>query len=479
MPDDLASPVTDGFVDRLRAIVGDKGLITDEAEKAPYCRSWRDDWHGDVPVVIRPASTEEVSAVVAACAEVGVPIVPQGGNTGLTGASQPHPGGREIVLSLTRMNRIRAVDPLNDTITVEAGCILANVQRAAEEVDRLFPLSLAAEGSCAIGGNLATNAGGTQVVRYGNAKQLVLGLEAVLADGQVLSSLSGLRKDNAGYDLKQLFLGTEGTLGIITAATLKLVPRPTDSVSAFIAVPDPATALELLATAKKAFGEAVTRYELIQRRGVEIAVRHIDGVTDPVASPSPWYVLVELTGQGEPGGLKAGLEDWLATAFEDGRVSDGAIAGSEAQAEAFWHLRESLAEAQNADGASIKHDVSVPVSSVPDFIARADTALGEAYPGIQPLSFGHLGDGNIHYNPGQPAAWSAQGFMAERERINRIVHDLVIGYGGSISAEHGIGQLRREELAHYASPVALDLMRRLKRALDPDNLLNPGKVISP
>ncbi|MEO1223091.1 MAG: FAD-binding oxidoreductase [Pseudomonadota bacterium] len=463
----------------IREALGPAGIIDAPDELAPYCRSWRDDIHGRVPLVARPASTDEVARVVALCAEGGIAIVPQGGNTGLTGAGQPHDDASEIILSLSRMNQIRAVDPLNDTMTVEAGCVLQTIQEAALAVDRLFPLSLAAEGSCQIGGNLSTNAGGIHVVRYGSAKGLVLGLEVVLADGRVWHGLKGLRKDNAGYDLKQLFLGTEGTMGVITAAVLKLFPRPTDRATAFLAVEDPAAALTMLARAKAAFGEAVTAFELIQRRGVELAAAKLDGVSDPLEGPHPWYVLMELTGQSAPGTLDQGLETYLADAFEAGVVTDATIAMSDAHADRLWHMREGLAEAQNTDGVSIKHDVSVPVSSIPEFLARANEALLEAYPTIRLLAFGHVGDGNLHYNPAQPLDWEADAYRAERLRINRIVHDIVVDLGGSISAEHGIGILRKAELAHYADPVALDLMAKVKSALDPHDLLNPGKVFDP
>lgn len=477
MPDSPLPTEPESALTAIREALGPAGIVDDPAAMAPYCRSWRDDIKGRVPLVARPASTAEVASVVSLCAQAGIAIVPQGGNTGLTGASQPHDDCSEIVLSLGRMNRVRDIDPLNDTITVEAGCVLQSIQEAAAGVDRLFPLSLAAEGSCQIGGNLSTNAGGIHVVRYGSAKNLVLGLEVVLPDGRVWHGLRALRKDNAGYDLKQLFLGTEGTLGVITAAVLKLFPRPTDRVTAFIGVGDPDAALALLARAKTAFGEAVTSFELIQRQAVELAVAKLDGVTDPLNAPHTWYVLTELTGQSAPGALTEAMETFLAEAFEAGLVADATIAMSEAHAARLWHMREGLAEAQNANGVSIKHDISVPVSSIPTFLARANAALLEAYPTIRLLAFGHVGDGNLHYNPAQPLDWEAEAYRAERPRINRIVHDIVASLGGSISAEHGIGRLRKAELAHYADPVALDLMRTLKHALDPHNRLNPGKVI--
>ncbi|MEM7444825.1 MAG: FAD-binding oxidoreductase [Pseudomonadota bacterium] len=476
MPDTALATAQAGGLAAIRTHLGPAGFIDDPQEMEPYSRSWRDDFVGRVPLVARPSSTEDVAETVRICAETGISIVPQGGNTGLTGAGQPHDDGSEIVLSLSRMNKIRNIDALNDTMTVEAGCVLQSIQEKADKVDRLFPLSLAAEGSCQIGGNLSTNAGGIQVLRYGNAKSLVLGLEVVLPDGRVWNGLRGLRKDNAGYDLKQLFLGTEGTLGIITAAVLKLFPKPSDHATALVGLADPAAALELLARAKATFGEAVTSFELLQRFAIELAIEYVDQFSDPLADKCPWYVLMELTGQSKPGHLTAQLEQFLADALEAGLVSDGTIAQSDAQSNELWGMREGLAEAQNHIGVSLKHDISVPVSAIPAFLERAQAALLEAYPTIRLLAFGHAGDGNLHYNPAQPLDWDADAFRAEREPINRIVHDIVISLGGSISAEHGIGRLRKSELAHYADPVSMDLMRTIKRAIDPDNRLNPGKV---
>ncbi len=462
---------------RLRQAVGEKGYTCDPDEIAPHCVSWRDNWVGKVPMVVRPANTDEVAAVVRICAETGTPIVPQGGNTGVTGASQPHDDGSEIILSTSRMNRVREIDLLNDTITVEAGCVLADIQAKADEVERLFPLSLGAEGSCQIGGNLSTNAGGTQVLRYGNTRNLVLGVEVVLADGRVWNGLRGLRKDNTGYDLKQLFIGAEGTLGIITAAVLRLLPKPTDRVTAIAAVPDPATAAELLARARTVFGEQVTSFELMQRVCIDMDLAHVPGTVDPLADRHDWYVLIEVGGQGAPGTLRETVEDFLGAAAEASQVLDATIAASEAQADALWKLRDAVAEAQNHFGASIKHDVSVPLSRVPEFISRATEALEAAYPGIRIVAFGHLGDGNIHFNPAGPVDMAGEAFAAERATINRIVHDIVVELSGSISAEHGLGRLRREEARHYKPAIEMELMERLKRALDPDQILNPGKVI--
>lgn len=473
------APVPAALLDRIAAIVGPAGVIRDPAGMAPYCLSWRDDWRGRVPMVVRPGTTDEVAAVVAACAGARVPIVPQGGNTGLTGAGQPHDTNSEILLSLSRMNRIRGVDPTNDTITVEAGCILRTIQDAAAAADRLFPLSLAAEGSCQIGGNLATNAGGTQVLRYGSARARVLGLEVVLPDGQVWNGLRALRKDNTGYDLKQVFIGAEGTLGIITAAVLSLVPKPTDIQTALVAVPDPAAAVALLGRTRAAVGEAVQGFELIHRLGIDMTLRHIAGITDPMQAVHDWYVLVDVAGQSPPGTLAEPVGAMLGRALEDGLVLDAIIAQADRQRAALWRIRESIPEAQNHDGVSLKHDVSVPVSAIAPFLAEATAAVTAACPGARPLAFGHVGDGNIHFNIAQPPDADGAAFRAERPAVNRIVHDIVDRHGGSISAEHGLGQLRRDEVVRYKPPVELDLMRRIKAALDPDNIMNPGKMLPP
>jgi len=471
------SKIPETVLDRLRAVVGPKGWTSDPAEMEPWLKSWRDNWRGAVPLIVRPATTAEVAEAVRICAETGTPIVPQGGNTGLTGASQPHDDMSEIILSTSRLNRIREFDLANDTVTVEAGCVLATIQAAARQHDRLFPLSLAAEGSCQIGGNLSTNAGGTQVLRYGNARNLVLGVEVVLPDGRVWDGLRGLRKDNTGYDLKQLFIGAEGTLGIITAAVLKLFPRSTDVATALVATPDPEAAVALLSRARAAFGEQVTTFELMQRIALDFALRHVPGVVDPLAETHPWYVLLEVGGQGAPGGLAERMAGFLAEAAEAGEARDAAIAASEAQAQALWKIREAIPEAQNHEGASIKHDVSVPLSRIGEFLRRGEAALEKAYPGVRVVAFGHVGDGNMHFNPAQPLSADKAAFAAEREAVNRIVHDLAVSLGGSISAEHGLGRLRMAEAERYKPPVELDLMRTIKRALDPANIMNPGKVV--
>jgi FAD/FMN-containing dehydrogenase len=461
---------------RLKDAAGPRGYVDDPAQIVPYCTPFRDGWIGATALVLRPDSTETLAALVRICAETGTPIVPQGGNTGLTGGSQPHDSGDEVVISTGRMNRIRETDLLNDTITVEAGVVLADIQRAAEEADRLFPLSLGAEGSCQIGGNLSTNAGGINVLRYGNTRALVLGLEVVTGDGEIWNGLRGLRKDNAGYDLKQLFIGAEGTLGIITAAVLRLFPRPTDTQTALAAVPSTQAAVELLALLRARLGEAISSFELLNRNCFLMLTRTM-GHADPLPGEGDWRVLLELAGQEAPGHLREPLEAALAAAFEAGLVSDAVVASSAAQAAHLWQMREDIAEAQKLSGAGVKHDISVPVSKIPEFVARADAALAAAYPAPFFCTFGHVGDGNLHYNPLQPEGWDGARWKAETEAVNRMVHDIVDELGGSITAEHGVGRLRMAELAHYKSPVELDLMRRLKRAFDPANILNPGKLL--
>jgi FAD/FMN-containing dehydrogenase len=470
-------PVPADVLAELKAIVGPAGVIDDPKDIVPYCKSWRDDWLGKVPLVLRPASTDEVSRIVKVCARAGVPIVPQGGNTGLTGASQPHDDMTEIVVSTSRMRAIRRVDPVDDTITVEAGVILKEIQNAADEANRLFPLSLGAEGSCQIGGNISTNAGGVQVLRYGNTRALVLGLEVVLPDGRVWNGLRSLRKDNTGYDLKQLFIGGEGTLGFITAAVLRLFPKPTTSETAWIAIDSPEKGVALLGHMQATMGEAVSAFELICRSIIDYLLTGVPGHEDPMAEKHPWYVLMNVTGQGPVGSLHDPLAEALASAMEAGLVRDAQIAASGAQAAKLWKMRESMAEAQVSAGGSIAHDVSVPVSRIPEFIARTDAALAAAYPGIRHCAFGHVGDGNMHYNPVRPVNMPWEEYRQHRGAINRIVHDMVAELNGSISAEHGIGRSRMAELAHYKSEVELDLLRTVKRALDPNNIMNPGKVL--
>ncbi|WP_407180669.1 FAD-binding oxidoreductase [Bradyrhizobium sp. STM 3562] len=468
--------LTDDLGERLRAILGPQGFIEQDAELERYCISFDGAFRGRARYVARPCSTAELSAVVTACRKAGVPMVPQGGNTGLAGGAQPV-DSRSVIISPERMRALRAIDAHNDTITVEAGMTLAEVQSHAAGIDRIFPLSLASEGSCQIGGNLSTNAGGTQVLRYGNMRALTLGLEVVLPDGGIWSGLRALRKDSTGYDLKQVFIGAEGTLGVITAATLRLFPRPRDIVAALVAVPTPAAALDLLHLARSHIGESLSAFELMRRECMKWVLVALPGATSPFAEEYPWYVLIEAAGQGEPGALRGPTEQMLSEAMDKGLVINGVLADSEAQRRRLWLLREGQAEAQKAGGAGIKHDVSVPVSRVPEFIGRADAALAEAIPGIRPFAFGHLGDGNIHYNPMPPLGISPSQFAERRTEINRIVHDIVADLGGSISAEHGVGQLRRSEMFRYKSPAELNALKLLKQAFDPGNLMNPGKVI--
>jgi len=473
-----AKPVSPSVIDRLKEVVGPEGYLDAPSDIESYCQGWRDDFDGAVPIVLRPKNTEEVSKILAICNETMTGVVPQGGITGLTGASQPHDDMSEVIVSTARMNKVRAIDLENDTITIEAGLVLAELQRTAKENNRFFPLSLGAEGSCQIGGNLSTNAGGTQVVRYGNTRNLVLGLEVVLPSGEIWHGLRGLRKDNTGYDLKQLFVGGEGTLGIITAAVMRLFPDPTAVETAWLGLKTPADAVKLLGHMKARLGEQVSGFELIQKSIVDFLLAGVPGHEDPLKSPHPWYVLVEVSGQGAPGSLSEPFTQTLAEAMDLGLVDDAAIASSGAQSARFWKMREDMAEAQKYAGVGIKHDVSVPVSRIAEFLERTNAALAAAYPGIQHCAFGHVGDGNLHFNPVEPTDWPAgKSFAAERENINRIVHDIVIELSGSISAEHGIGRLRLDENMRYKSPVEIKMMRAIKRAFDPNNIMNPGKLI--
>jgi FAD/FMN-containing dehydrogenase len=468
----------DKMKDELLGVLADRlgpaNVLAEPQAMASYLAEQRGLYRGSALAVVRPGSTEEVASVVAECRSRRVAIVPQGGNTGLVGGAVAQGG---VILSLSRLNRIRELDPVNATITVEAGCILQAVQQAADEAGRLFPLSLAAEGSCQIGGNLATNAGGTNVLRYGNARDLVLGLEVVLADGRIWNGLSGLRKDNTGYDLKDLFVGSEGTLGIITAAVLKLFPKPRARVTALIGCASPAHALRLLERLQSEAGEALTAFEFMSQFSLDIVVRHIDRAARPLPTDHAAYALVELSSPDPRAELGARLEAVLGQALEEGIIDDAAVGTSEAQNQAFWHLRENVPEVQKREGASIKHDVAVPVSRVADFIEAASAACRRAMPDIRICAFGHFGDGNIHFNLSQPVGMDESAFLDRWSDFNRIVHDIVADMRGSISAEHGIGLLKREELRRYKDPVAVDLMRTLKQALDPLNLLNPGKVV--
>jgi len=465
------------FIEEILAIVGPAGLITSPMEVAPYATDWRKRYLGKPAAVVRPASTAEVAEVVRACADSRTAIVPQGGNTGLCGAATPDASGSQIVLNLSRMNRVRATDTRNNTITVDAGCVLARLQETAEEAGRLFPLSLAAEGSCEIGGNLSTNAGGTAVLRYGNARELVLGLEVVLPSGEIWDGLRGLRKDNTGYDLKQLFIGAEGTLGVITAAVLKLFPLPKSHATAVVALQDSEKALALLDRALEACGERLTGFELFSDFCLSLVLKHFRDTAAPFPRRFPHYVLMELSDTQSGEGVKTLIESMLEAALEQKSILDAAVAQSETQSRAFWSLREFISEAQAHEGPNIKHDVSIPISRISEFIATTDQELARAYAGARMVTFGHLGDGNLHYNISAPEGVAPDIFVRNTAAINRLVHDSVARFGGSISAEHGLGQLKRDEIQRYKSPLELELMRKLKRALDPHGIMNPGKVL--
>lgn len=465
------------LIERIRAIVGPAGLTTGMDESAAYATDWRKRYFGKPLAVVRPVSTAEVAQVVRACAETRTPIVPQGGNTGLCGGATPDASGTQLILNLSRMNRVRAIDARNQTITVEAGCVLANLQRAALDAGRLFPLSLAAEGSCEIGGNLSTNAGGTAVLRYGNARELVLGLEVVLPSGEIWDGLRGLRKDNTGYDLKQLFIGAEGTLGVITAAVLKLYPLPRSRAVAIAALRDPESALALLEKFQDACGERLTGFELFSDFCLTLVLRHFKDTAAPFPGRFPYYALIELSDTRPGEGTKSLSETVLEAALGEGLIPDAAIAQSESQARTFWRLRELISEAQAHEGPNIKHDVSIPVSRIPDFIRETHAGLARAHPGIRMVTFGHLGDGNLHYNVSPPEGVAADAFAGHLGAINRIVHDSVARFGGSISAEHGLGQLKREEILRYKAAIEIELMRSIKRTLDPHGIMNPGKLL--
>ncbi len=469
--------MADPALKALRDAVDASGWIDDPLDMAPYLKEQRGRFGGGALAVVRPATTEQVSAIVTAAHRAAVQIVPQGGNTGLVGASMSYPGERAIILSLQRMNRIRDLDVLDYSATVEAGCILETVQKAAEAKDRLFPLSLGSEGSCTIGGLLSTNAGGTMTIRYGNMRELILGIEAVLPDGRIWNGLRRLHKNNTGYDLKHLFIGGEGTLGIVTAAVLKLFPRPRQTETAFVAVRSPTAAIELLARLRMATGDALCSFELIPRILFGFALKHIDKVIDPLAEPHPWYVLVEATAGTEGGMLRTAIENALAKALDDGLIEDATLADSEARRDALWFIREAIVLSQKFEGGSIKHDISVPVSRVADFIARASAAVEAAMPGIRPVPFGHVGDGNIHFNLTQPVGADQAAYLGQWEAMNRIVHEVALDLGGSISAEHGIGRFKRDDMRHVKSPVELDMMLRIKAALDPDGSMNPHALL--
>jgi FAD/FMN-containing dehydrogenase len=469
--------MTDGFIERCAALVGANNVLVDEHDTAPYLTDWRGRFTGRARAVVRPASTAETAAVVRLCAELRVPVVPQGGRTGLVLGSVPDASGDAIVLSLRRLNRIRAVDTFNRTMTVEAGCVLQDVQQAASEHGMLFPLSLAAEGSCTIGGNLSTNAGGTGVLRYGNTRELCLGLEVVTAQGEVWDALRGLRKDNTGYDLRDLYVGAEGTLGIITAAVLKLFPQPKAAITALVALATPRDALSLLKLVEAECGPTLTGYELMSDVSLRLVASHFPDLPKPFPERYPHYALLELSSHESEAHGVALLERAIERALEDGLAQDAVVATSIAQSRALWAIREHIPLAQAAAGKNIKHDISVPISRIADFIETTDAQLAADYPGAQVVCFGHLGDGNLHYNVAPPEGTGHDDFLAEQGPINRIVHDSVAAHGGSISAEHGIGALKRDELPRYKSPVELQLMRAVKAALDPLGIMNPGKIL--
>ncbi|MBB4285668.1 FAD-binding oxidoreductase [Roseospira goensis] len=481
MSPDTPAPTADAFLDRLVALVGPAAVLTTPEAMAPHLTEPRGLFQGRARAVVKPASTEEAAAVVAACHAAGVPMVPQGGNTGLVGGNVPFEHGREVVLSTARLNRVRDLDPVNLTATVEAGVVLADLQRAAADADCLFPVSLAAEGSCQVGGIIAANAGGTGVLRYGNTRDQVLGLEVVLPDGRVWHGLRRLGKDNAGYALRHLFVGSEGTLGLVTAATLRLYPKPVATATALCGLDDLDKVTALLRHARAWSGDAVTAFEFMPRFGIEITCRHMPGCADPLEAAWPWYVLIELSsarpGAGAEGGVRDDLEALLGAALEADLIQDAVLAESLDQQAALWRLRESMSEAQGFEGGSIKHDVSLPVSRIPAFIARANAAVTAALPGLRPCPFGHVGDGNVHYNLTQPAGMDKAAYLARWDEMNRIVHDIVTEMDGSIAAEHGVGRIKVAELERLKAPVELEMMRTVKRALDPDGLFNPGKVV--
>ena len=462
---------------RFAAIVGRGGVITEAADQAPYLTEWRDLYTGRTPMVLLPATTAEVGAILALAHDARVAIVPQGGNTGLVGGQIPFEAGTEIVLSLSRMNRIRHLEQGGTHMVVEAGVTLLAAQAAASRAGRLFPLSLASEGSCQIGGVLASNAGGVAVLAYGNARNLALGLEVVLADGRVIEGLRALKKDNTGYDLRDLFIGSEGTLGVITAACLKLFPQPAEKATAFVALGSIESVAELFARAEVAAGGSLTAFEFLDDTGLSMVLDHIPDTRSPFADRHPWYVLMEVSGGRADGGAAAALESVLGAAVETGVVTDAAIAATLTQAQALWRLRETLSEAQKPAGGSIKHDISVPVAMIPQFIRTAAPLIERVCPGARPVPFGHFGDGNVHYNVSQPKGADRAAYLARWHVMSDEVHALVMGLNGSISAEHGIGRLKRDDLARVKSPVEMDVMRAIKAALDPRGVLNPGKVL--
>ncbi len=465
------------FLDTLRLITGEAHVLTGEGLTA-YERDWRGREHGRALCVVRPGSTAEVAAVVKACAAAGAAMVPQGGNTGLVMGSTPDTSGSEVVINLQRMNAVRHIDPANATLTAEAGCILQQLQHTADEAGFLFALSLASEGSCTVGGNLASNAGGTQVLRYGNTRDMCLGLEVVTAQGEVWQGLSGLRKDNTGYDLKHLFIGSEGTLGIITAATMKLFPKPAAQRTAWAAVPGVQAAVDLLGMAQQQLGAGLTGFEMMSKMSLSLVARHFPSLQVPLWQVAPYCVLLELSDTESEAHAEQRLEQLLSAALEQHVASDVVIAQSLAQSRELWQVRESISSAQAAEGLNIKHDISLPVSAIAAFVKQTDAALAQALPGIRVVNFGHVGDGNLHYNIQCPEGADAAAFLKTHEpAVNHMVYEAVMSFGGSVSAEHGIGRLKVESLPLYKDPVALQIMHSIKQALDPQNMMNPGRVL--
>lgn len=473
----MTEGLSPALIAKFTAIVGDKHVLADQADIAAYLKEPRDLYHGQAALVLRPETTAQVSAILKLASASGIAIVPQGGNTGLVGAQQPDESGKAVILSLSRMNKIRSLDPVGNLITVEAGAILHNVQQAAAAEDRLFPLSLGSEGSCQIGGNLSSNAGGTAVLSFGNMRDLCLGLEVVLPTGEILNDLRYVKKDNSGYNLKDLFIGAEGTLGVITAAVLKLFPKPKGKAVAYAGLRSPEASLQLFKIATEKAGTSLTGFELMPRIGVEFTVKHVEGVRDPLQAPHDWYVLIDLSSSRSEADAQTMMEDILTVSFEADIVQDAALAANLAQAQSFWKMREEMSWAQKPEGGSIKHDISVPVAAIPAFINEAGRAVMEMVPNARIVCFGHIGDGNLHFNISQPIGADKQAFLSLWSEVNRKVHAIVDKYHGSISAEHGIGQLKREELLQHKSLVALDLMRRIKKAFDPAAIMNPGKVL--
>lgn len=472
------APLDASLRDRFIAIVGASNALTDAADIEPYLTENRGLYHGSSPLVLKPGSTDEVSKIMALASETGTVIVPAGGRTGHVGGQVPREGQQDVILSLTRLNKIRDVDPVGNVIVADAGCILDDIHKAADAVNRLFPLSLGSQGSCQIGGNLATNAGGTAVLVYGNMRQLCLGLEVVLPTGEIWDGLRRLKKDNSGYDLRDLFIGSEGTLGVITGAVLKLYPKPLGHEVAFVGLKSPSQALKLFEKASAICGTSLTGFELMPRIGVDFTTRHIANVRDPLTTRHDWYALIDISTSDSAETASTMIQSVLEQGFEAGLVDDAVVASSVAQQKAIWHMRESMSEAQKPEGGSIKHDVSVPVASIPAFMQEAEEAVLQAMPGARVCAFGHLGDGNIHYNISQPIGADKAEFIGRWREINTIVHDIVRAHGGSISAEHGVGQLKRDELAASRPAIETELMARIKRAFDPAGIMNPGKMIA-